>query len=116
MAWLGLVYSEAKWRCEIMGGRGITLDAKLSTRMADGLSSILASMGILKAKPPSSESLEIFNSQIHTFRASSGGFVPDIRVETSVNVGHTLGASPVAHWGRASGKLAFRRRRNSRHS
>ena len=89
---VGACLQRGQMALRIMGGRGITLDAKLSTRMADGLSSILASMGILKAKPPSSESLEIFNSQIHTFRASSGGFfVPDIRVGDSVNVGHTLG-------------------------
>ena len=46
----------------------------------------------LKTKPPSAESLEIFQSQVHSFRASSGGFfVPDIRVGDHVKVGHTLG-------------------------
>ena len=89
---VGACIQRGQMALRLIGGRGITLDTKLSTRMADGLGALLASLGMMQFKATSTDSLEIFSHQVQAFRASSGGFfVPDVRVGDSVKCGHILG-------------------------
>ena len=76
----------------VLGGRGITLDSRLSTMVARGLMRMLSHMGILQGSDPSETVAEVTYSDIEAHRASVGGFfVADVRVGDQVHPGHILG-------------------------
>lgn len=77
---------------KITGGRGITLDTKLSTQMADGLSSLCSHIGIMRSLNTRETLAEVHSEQIKSYRASCGGFfVPEVRVGDRVQSGRLLG-------------------------
>lgn len=76
----------------VVGGRGITLDTSHSTTLANGLSRLLAHLGMGPARGEGETVAEVTHADIETHRSSAGGFfVPEVRVGDRVDVGHLLG-------------------------
>lgn len=76
----------------VLGGRGITLDSRLSTMLARGLMRLLGHLGILQGTDPSETAAEVTHGDIETHRASVGGFfVAEVHVGDEVKPGHLLG-------------------------
>ena len=83
----------------IVGGRGITLDNRHATTMANGLANLLGHLGIsANMDSPMSIIGDVTHANVETHRASCGGFfVAEVRVGDIVKPGHLLGyiQSPV---------------------
>ncbi|MEC8193632.1 MAG: succinylglutamate desuccinylase/aspartoacylase family protein [Myxococcota bacterium] len=83
----------------IVGGRGITLDNRHATTMANGLANLLGHLGIsAHMDSPMSIIGDVTHANVETHRASCGGFfVAEVRVGDLVKPGHLLGyiQSPV---------------------
>ena len=83
----------------IVGGRGITLDNRHATTMANGLANLLGHLGIsANMDSPMSIIGDVTHANVETHRASCGGFfVAEVRVGDMVKPGHLLGyiQSPV---------------------
>ncbi|MAY81616.1 MAG: hypothetical protein CL930_12635 [Deltaproteobacteria bacterium] len=78
----------------VVGGRGITLDNRHATTMANGLSNLLGHMGICRAMDMGGTGTlaDVTHAQVETHRASCGGFfVAEVRVGDEVKPGHLLG-------------------------
>ena len=76
----------------ITGGRGTTLDASHSTKMADGLSLMLAKRGIMRQRNQMEIIADVSNKEVHSYRSPLGGFfVPEIRVGEIIQTGRLLG-------------------------
>ena len=78
----------------VVGGRGITLDNRHATTMANGLSNLLGHMGICRAMDMGGAGTlaDVTHAQVETHRASCGGFfVAEVRVGDEVKPGHLLG-------------------------
>lgn len=76
----------------IIGGRGITLDNRLSSSMATGLTSMLSAVGVMSSRPVEQTIADVSSSDIEVHRAPSGGFfVPEVRVGDVVDEGRMLG-------------------------
>jgi len=94
----------AAWRRQgqkafrIVGGRGITLDTRLATSLARGLSRLLAHLGVVSAIGEPETVADIASPDIETHRAPCGGlFASEVRVGDTVQPGHLLGhlSSPI---------------------
>ncbi len=101
---LGATGLVGAWRADgraalhIVGGRGITLDTRLATSMADGLARLLGHLGMVAARGSGETVADVSHSDVESHRASCGGFfVPEVRVGDRVEGGHLLGSlrSPV---------------------
>ena len=83
----------------VVGGRGITLDNRHATTMANGLANLLGHLGIsANLDSPMTVIGDVTHSDVETHRASCGGFfVAEVRVGDRVEPGHLLGyiQSPV---------------------
>ena len=84
----------------IVGGRGITLDNRHATTMANGLFNLLGHLGVCTAMDMGgmAVSADVTHAEVETHRASCGGFfVAEVRVGGEVEAGHLLGyiQSPV---------------------
>ncbi|MBM75454.1 MAG: hypothetical protein CMK59_08625 [Proteobacteria bacterium] len=89
---VGACRARGQTALRVVGGRGITLDTKLSTKMAAGLSRMLAAQGIMQALMGTEQSVDISSENISSYRADVGGFfVPEVRVGQKVQSGHLLG-------------------------
>ena len=76
----------------VVGGRGITLDTRLSGMMARGLSRLLAHVGMMPSVGPSETVADVSRPDIEVHRAMCGGFyVSEVRVGDVVQPGHLLG-------------------------
>lgn len=76
----------------VVGGRGITLDTSHSTTIADGLSRLLAHLGLGPARAEGHTLADVTHAEVETHRSLSGGFfVPEVRVGDRVEAGHLLG-------------------------
>lgn len=77
----------------MVGGRGITLDNRHATTMANGLANLLGHMGI-SSNMDSSMAIagDVTHAEVESHRASCGGFfVAEVRVGDRVEPGHLLG-------------------------
>ncbi len=89
---VGAWRERGRFALHVLGGRGITLDSRLSTTVARGLMRMLAHLGILHGADPSETAAEVTHAEIETHRASVGGFfVAEVRVGDQVHPGHLLG-------------------------
>ncbi len=76
----------------VVGGRGVTLDTRLSTKMAASISSLLSHMGIMNSMMNIQTLADVTTNEIDTHRAPLGGFfVPEVRVGERVLPGRLLG-------------------------
>lgn len=76
----------------VIGGRGVTLDTKLSTSIAHGLSGLLAHLKVMPALGRPMTVADVTRADIESHRAPCGGFfVPEIRVGDRVKPSHLLG-------------------------
>lgn len=76
----------------VVGGRGITLDTSHSTTLADGLSRLLAHLGVGPARAGGKTIADVTRADIEAHRTPCGGFfVPEVRVGDRVEAGHLLG-------------------------
>lgn len=82
----------------VVGGRGITLDTSHSTTLANGLSRLLATLGMGSARGEGETVADVTSADIEIHRSTYGGFfVPEVRVGDKVEPGHLVGRvhSPV---------------------
>jgi predicted deacylase len=88
------------WRAEgrralhMVGGRGITLDSRHSTTMANGLSNLLGHLGICAQMDMggSGTMADVTHAEVEVHRADCGGFfVAEVHVGDLVRPGHLLG-------------------------
>ena len=78
----------------IVGGRGITLDNRHATTMANALSNLLGHLGICAQMDMGGMTIaaDVTHAEVETHRASCGGFfVAEVRVGDKVKAGHLLG-------------------------
>jgi predicted deacylase len=78
----------------IVGGRGITLDNRHATTMANGLFNLLGHMGICTPMDMGGMGVaaDVTHAEVETHRASCGGFfVAEVHVGDAVKPGHLLG-------------------------
>ncbi len=76
----------------VVGGRGITLDTSHSTTLANGLSRLLAHLGMGPARGEGETIADVTSADIEAHRSTYGGFfVPEVRVGDRVETGHLLG-------------------------
>ena len=76
----------------LVGGRGITLDSSHATALAQGLTNLLAHLGVVPSAPSGKIVADITQTELESHRASCGGFfVPEVRVGDLVGGGHLLG-------------------------
>ena len=82
----------------VVGGRGITLDNRLATKMAGGLTSLLTATGVMSTTTNMTTMVDVTSREVDVYRAGCGGFfVPEVRVGDSVQEGRLLGSiqSPI---------------------
>jgi len=77
----------------VVGGRGITLDNRHATTMANGLANLLGHLGIsANMDSPMETAGDVTHADVDAHRASCGGFfVAEVRVGDMVKPGHLLG-------------------------
>ncbi len=77
----------------VVGGRGITLDNRHATTMANGLANLLGHLGISAGLDSTMEIAgDVTHAEVEAHRASCGGFfVAEVRVGDLVKPGHLLG-------------------------
>jgi predicted deacylase len=77
----------------VVGGRGITLDNRHATTMANGLANLLGHLGISAGLDSTMEIAgDVTHAEVEAHRASCGGFfVAEVRVGDRVKPGHLLG-------------------------
>lgn len=77
----------------VVGGRGITLDNRHATTMANGLANLLGHLGIsANMDSPMETAGDVTHADVDAHRASCGGFfVAEVRVGDLVKPGHLLG-------------------------
>lgn len=77
----------------VVGGRGITLDNRHATTMANGLANLLGHLGIsANMESPMETAGDVTHADVDAHRASCGGFfVAEVRVGDVVKPGHLLG-------------------------
>jgi uncharacterized protein len=76
----------------VIGGRGMTLDSTLATKMADGITHLLSHMGIMIAMETGQTLADVSSKEVDDYRATCGGFfVPEVRVGDRVLIGRLLG-------------------------
>jgi hypothetical protein len=77
----------------VVGGRGITLDNRHATTMANGLANLLGHLGIsANMDSPMEIAGDVTHADVEAHRASCGGFfVAEVRVGDLVKPGHLLG-------------------------
>ena len=89
---VGAWRQEGRHALHVLGGRGMTLDLRLSTMIARGLTRLMSHLGILGACEPPETVAEITHAEVETHRAPVGGFfVAEVRVGDRVRPGHLLG-------------------------
>ena len=89
---VGVCRARGQASFRITGGRGTTLDSSLSTKMADGLSLLLAKRGIIRQRMPMEIIADVSTREVHSYRSPLGGFfVPEIRVGEIIQPGRLLG-------------------------
>ena len=76
----------------VVGGRGLTLDSRLSAILAGGLSGLLSHLGIVPSIGQAGTVADVAHADIDTHRAPCGGFfISEVRVGDNVKGGHLLG-------------------------
>jgi hypothetical protein len=77
----------------VVGGRGITLDNRHATTMANGLANLLGHLGIsANMDSPMETAGDVTHADVEAHRAGCGGFfVAEVRVGDIVKPGHLLG-------------------------
>lgn len=91
---IGAWRSAGRKALHVVGGRGVTLDNRLATTMANGLSNLLGHLGICAQVDMGKMSVtaDVTHGEVETHRASCGGFfVAEVRVGDPVKPGHLLG-------------------------
>ncbi|MDG1480910.1 MAG: succinylglutamate desuccinylase/aspartoacylase family protein [Myxococcota bacterium] len=95
----------------IVGGRGLTLDSRLSTIIAGGLSGLLAHLGIVPSMGTGQTLADVAHADIETHRAPCGGFfISEVRVGDIVKAGHLLGYLQTPVGGERLGEVRAERR------
>lgn len=77
----------------MVGGRGITLDNRHATTMANGLFNLLGHLGVCSQMGSGMDTLaDVTHADVEAHRANCGGFfVAEVRVGDPVQPGHLLG-------------------------
>ena len=89
---VGAWRSMGKTAFRVIGGRGITLDNRLASKMAAGLLGLLSNLGVMNSMMNFENIVEVTNEDIEFHRARCGGFfVPEVRVGERVQPGRLLG-------------------------
>jgi uncharacterized protein len=76
----------------VVGGRGVTLDSKHATTLADGLQRLLGHLGIVPPIGAGRTVADVTHTEVEAHRSACGGFfVPEVWVGDLVRPGHLLG-------------------------